>query len=91
LSLAQRHKSSYLDVKAALRAICSTGKGRCWYCDQKLPQTEEAIQTGWHVQRVEGDGVASIILVCPTCLRVRAELGEEQFLRHLSLWLCNAS
>ena len=91
MRLAQRHKSSHLDVKAALYAICSTGKGRCWYCDQKLPRAEEAIEAGWHVQRVEGGRVASIILVCPTCLRVREELGEEQFLRHLSLCLSNAS
>jgi hypothetical protein len=91
LSLVKSRKSSSLDVKAALYAICSTGKGRCWYCDQKLPGAEEAIDEGWHVQRVDGDRVASIILVCPTCLRARAELGEEEFLRCLSLRVCNAS
>ena len=91
MSMVKSRKSSCLDVKAALCAIGSTGKGRCWYCDQKLPPAKEAIDAGWHVQRVEGDRVASIILVCPKCLRKRAELGEEEFLRHLSLRLCNAS
>ena len=76
-------KPSYLDVPAALHAICSTGKGRCWYCDWKLPPAEEAIDAGWHVQCVEGEHVASIILVCPKCLRERAELGEEGFLCYL--------
>ena len=57
-----------LDVHAALHAICSTGKGRCWYCDHRLPRKEEAVRTGWDVQRVEGERVASIILVCPKCL-----------------------
>ena len=40
---------------------------------------------------MEGDRVASIILVCPKCLREQAELGEEEFLRTLSLRLCNAA
>jgi hypothetical protein len=78
-----------LDVNAALHAICPTGKGRCWYCDLKLPPAEEAIDAGWQVQRVEGDRVASIILVCPACLHKRAELGEEEFLRCLSPRVCN--
>jgi hypothetical protein len=56
-----------LDVRGALRAICSTGKGRCWYCDRRLPQVEEAISAHWDVQRVDGERVASIILVCPHC------------------------
>ena len=90
MRLGKTRKSSYLDVNAALHAIGSTGKGRCWYCDLRLPRADAAIDAGWHVQRVEGDGVASIILVCPKCLRKRAELGEEEFLRHLSLRLCNA-
>jgi hypothetical protein len=72
-------KSSYLDVNAALYAICSTGKGRCWHCDRKLPAAEEAIDVGWDVQRLEGDRVASIILVCPQCRRKRPELGESEF------------
>ena len=56
-----------LDVRDALHAICSTGKGRCWFCDRRLPRVQEAVRTGWDVQRVEGERVASIILVCPTC------------------------
>ena len=56
-----------LDVLDALHAICSTGKGRCWYCDRRLPRVEEAVRPGWDVQRVEGERVASIILVCPRC------------------------
>lgn len=56
-----------LDVRDALHAICSTGKGRCWYCDQRLPRAEEAVRKGWDVQRIEGKRVASIILVCPRC------------------------
>ncbi len=75
---------AFLDVNAALRAICSTGKGYCWYCDEKLPPAEEAIRTRWDVQRVAGDRVASIILVCPECRREKAELGEEGFLRSFS-------
>lgn len=80
-----------MDVAEALRAICSTGEGCCWYCDQRLPAEEEAIGTGWDVQRVEGERVASIILVCPTCLRQKKELGEERFLRNLSLRVCNST
>ena len=80
-----------LDVRAALHAICSTGKGRCWYCDRRLPRVGEAVRTGWDVQRVEGEPVASIILVCPICQVERAELGEEEFLRNLSLRVCNAT
>ena len=56
-----------LDVHDALHAICSTGKGRCWYCDRRLPRVEEAVGAGWDVQRIEGECVASIILVCPKC------------------------
>ena len=56
-----------LDVPAALQAICSTGKGRCWHCDHPLPCADEAIQTGWDVRRVEGERVASIIVLCPRC------------------------
>lgn len=80
-----------MHVHEALRAICSTGEGCCWYCDRKLPEAEEAIETGWDVQRVNGERVASIILVCPSCLRQKAELGEEEFLRLLSLRVCNAT
>ena len=56
-----------LNVPDALHAICSTGKGRCWYCDHRLPRAEQAVRAGWDVQRVEGTRVASIILVCPRC------------------------
>jgi hypothetical protein len=80
-----------LDVTEALHAICGTGKGRCWYCDVKLPGAEEAVRGGWDVQRVDGERVASIILVCPKCCHERAELGEDAFLRNLSLLVCNAT
>jgi hypothetical protein len=80
-----------MDVSEALRAICPTGEGCCWYCDRKLPTAEEAIDTGWDVQRVNGDRIASIILVCPMCQREKAELGEEGFLRNLSLRVCNST
>jgi hypothetical protein len=56
-----------LDVHDALHAICSTGKGRCWFCDHRLPRAEEAVRKGWDVQRIEGTRVASIILICPRC------------------------
>jgi hypothetical protein len=74
-----------MDVHEALQAICSTGKGRCWYCDVKLPPAGDAIRQGWDVQRVEHQPVASIILVCPTCLHLKTELGEDGFMRSLSL------
>jgi hypothetical protein len=56
-----------LNVPDALHAICSTGKGRCWYCDRRLPRAQEAVRSGWDVQRVEGERVATIILICPRC------------------------
>jgi hypothetical protein len=70
-----RKKPSRLpvDVHAALEAIASTGKGRCWYCDLKLPEAAEAMGDGWDVQRIDEHPVASIILVCPECL-----LGEAR-------------
>ncbi|MCJ7502124.1 MAG: hypothetical protein MUP80_03565 [Acidobacteriia bacterium] len=80
-----------MDVSEALRAICTTGEGSCWYCDRRLPAAEEAIRDGWDVQRVNGDRIASIILVCPMCQREKAELGEEGFLRNLSLRVCNST
>lgn len=80
-----------MDVNAALEAICSTGKGRCWHCDRKLPAAEEAIRTRWDVQRVAGDRVASIILVCPECLREKVDLGEEAFLRNSTERTLNAT
>jgi hypothetical protein len=82
-----------MNVHEALRAIGSTGEGFCWYCDSKLPAAESAIREGWDVQRVlqQTDRVASIILVCPACLQEKAELGEEGFLRNLSLRVCNST
>ncbi len=80
-----------MDVHSALHAISSTGKGCCWYCELKLPRAEAAIDAGWDVQRVEGERVANIILVCPACLDEKRELGEEVFLRNLSLRVCNAT
>ncbi len=90
MSLVKANRFSNLDVNAALYAICSTGRGRCWHCDRKLPPTEEAIQAGWDVQSVEGERVASIILVCPKCQRKRARVGQKQFLRNLSPPVCDA-
>ena len=84
MRLVNASKSSHLDVSAALDAIRSTGLGRCWYCDRRLPAAEEAIDVGWHVQRVEGERVASIILICPNCRRKRSELTEREFLHNLS-------
>lgn len=64
-----------LDVPSALHAICTTGKGCCWFCDAKLPAEAEAVEKGWDVQRIDDHPVASIILVCPNCLRAAA--GDE--------------
>lgn len=61
-----------IDVRAALKAICTTGKGRCWHCDAGLPKARRAIREGWDVQRIDDYPVASIILVCPACLRGQA-------------------
>jgi hypothetical protein len=62
-----------IDVREALKAICTTGKGRCWHCDLKLPKARRAIGDGWDVQRLEDYPVASIILVCPACLKSQAQ------------------
>jgi hypothetical protein len=67
LSAVKTRRRALLDVPDALHAICSTGKGRCWYCDRRLPRVQDAVRGGWDVQRVEGERVASIILVCPRC------------------------
>ena len=90
MSLVKSRKGSHLDVPAALEAICSTGRGRCWHCDRKLPQAAEAIDAGWDVQSVDGARVASIILVCPKCQRKRAKEGEKEFLRNVPPPVCNA-
>jgi hypothetical protein len=78
-----------MNVAEALHAIASTGDGYCWYCDSKLPAGEAAVEDGWDVQRIPGERVASIILICPACLQEKEELGEEGFLRNLSLRVCN--
>jgi len=67
LSAVKTRERIVLDVPDALHAICSTGKGRCWYCDRRLPRAGEAVRTGWDVQRIEGERVATIILICPRC------------------------
>lgn len=74
-----------LNVIDALHAICSTGKGRCWFCDYRLPRVEEAVRTGWDVQRIEGECVASIILICPKCQLKTADLEapENSFVARL--------
>jgi hypothetical protein len=69
---------SELNVTDALFAICSTGKGRCWHCDRRLPRVEEAVRRGWDVQRVEGERVASIILVCPKCQLEPQDLNASE-------------
>jgi len=66
-----------IDVHAALKAICTTGKGRCWHCDAKLPRARRAIREGWDVQRIDDYPVASIILVCPACLSGQAAEHRE--------------
>ena len=91
MRLVKARRSSNLDVHGALYAICSTGRGRCWHCDRKLPAAEPAIDAGWDVQRVEGKRVASIILVCPKCRRKRGEVGDKGFLPHLSPPICDAA
>jgi hypothetical protein len=50
---------------------------------------EEAIEAGWHVQRVKGVRVASIILVCPKCRRKRAGVAGRALLPNLSPPICN--
>jgi hypothetical protein len=90
MRLVKTRKSSDLDVNDALYAIGSTGRGRCWHCDRKLPAVAEAIDAGWNVQRVEGGRVASIILVCPKCRQKRHEAGRKQFLRNFSPSVCDA-
>jgi hypothetical protein len=89
MRLVKARRSSDLDVHGALYAICSTGRGHCWHCDRKLPAAEEAIEAGWHVQRVKGVRVASIILVCPKCRRKRAGVAERGLLPNLSPPICN--
>ena len=74
-----------IDIRQALEAICTYGKGRCWYCDVRLPAADRALRAGWDVQRIEERPVASIILVCPKCARRKAKLGEAEFHRRLAL------
>ena len=74
MSAIKTRRRIVLDVPAALHAICSTGKGRCWFCDRRLPRVEQALSSHWDVQRVEGERVATIILVCPRCQLKSKEL-----------------
>ena len=69
--MTNRKRTSRLPVNVheALAAIATTGKGRCWYCDARLPDAARAIDEGWDVQRIDQHPVASIILVCPACVR----------------------
>ena len=81
-----------MDVHGALHAIATTNEGYCWYCDRRLPLAgDEAVDDGWDVQRIPGERVASIILVCPACLHEKVESGEEGLLRSLALRVCNTS
>ena len=80
-----------MDVNGALKAICSTGQGHCWYCDERPPGSEEAISTGWDVQRVAEERNARLILVCPKCQRDKEEPGEEGFLRGFSQRVLHAA
>jgi len=68
LSKQKAARSVRINVDEALHAICAHGKGRCWYCDARLPPAEQAIAAGWDVRRVDEHPVASIILVCPECV-----------------------
>ena len=63
-----------VNVHEAIEAIATTGKGRCWYCDGRLPLAERAISEGWDVQRIDEEPVASIIIVCPECLENRSKV-----------------
>ena len=78
MSAVKTRERFVLNVPDALHAICSTGKGRCWYCDRRLPRRAEAVRTGWDVQRVEGERVASIILICPRCQLKPEAMGITQ-------------
>jgi hypothetical protein len=78
LSAVKTSERIALDVRDALHAICSTGKGRCWFCDRRLPRVDEAVHKGWDVQRVEGERVASIILVCPGCQLKSEDLNAPE-------------
>jgi hypothetical protein len=66
-----------IDVREALKAICTTGKGRCWHCDAKLPKGRRAIREGWDVQRIDDYSMASIILVCPACLKGQSQDADR--------------
>jgi hypothetical protein len=63
-----------VNVHEAIEAIATTGKGRCWYCDARLPGAERAISEGWDVQRIDQQPVASIIIICPACLEQHSQL-----------------
>jgi hypothetical protein len=65
-----------VNVQEAIEAIATTGKGRCWYCDARLPLAERAISEGWDVQRIDEEPVASIIIVCPECLESHSKVVQ---------------
>ncbi len=85
-------KGNCMNVAEALHAIAATGDGYCWYCDRRLPLAgDEAVDDGWDVQRIPGERVASIILVCPACRHEKETMGEAEFLCHLSQRVCNTA
>jgi hypothetical protein len=85
LSVVKARPRRLPDVHGALHAICSTGKGRCWYCDRRLPRIEQALNSRWDVQRIEGERVATIILVCPKCQGKPKDLevSERSLVAHM--------
>jgi len=85
LGAAKKRRPIVFNVPDALHAICSTGKGRCWHCDRRLPCEAEAVRTGWDVKRIEGEHVASIILVCPRCQpkSQSLDISESKFVAQL--------
>lgn len=71
-----------VNVQEAIEAIATTGKGRCWYCDARLPLAERAISEGWDVQRIVEEPVASIIVVCPECLQRNSKAVRARAAAH---------
>jgi hypothetical protein len=71
-----------VNVHEAIEAIATTGKGRCWYCDARLPLAERAISEGWDVQRIVEEPVASIIVVCPECLQRNSKVVRTRAAAH---------
>ena len=71
-----------VNVQEAIEAIATTGKGRCWYCDARLPVPERAISEGWDVQRIVEEPVASIIVICPECLERNSKAVQASAAPH---------